>query len=60
MRQLDAELQRTVAELLTVKAQLRDARIAVLDGTQKIDAMRRSAFWRARELWVKLRGRTSS
>jgi SAM-dependent methyltransferase/uncharacterized protein YbaR (Trm112 family) len=60
MRQIDAELQRTVAELLTVKAQLHDARIAALDGAQKIEAMRRSAFWRAREIWVKLRGRPGS
>lgn len=56
MRQLDAELQRTIADLRAAKIDLRDSRIATLDATQKIDAMRRSAFWRAREIWVKLRG----
>jgi SAM-dependent methyltransferase len=55
MRQLDAELQRTIAELRAAKIDLRDSRIATLDATQKIDAMRRSAFWRAREIWVRLR-----
>jgi hypothetical protein len=55
VRQLDAELQRTIAELRAVKIDLRDARIATLDATQKIAAMRRSAFWRAREAWVHLR-----
>ncbi len=55
MRQLDAELQRAIAELRAVKIDLRDARIATLDATQKIAAMRRSAFWRAREACVGLR-----
>jgi SAM-dependent methyltransferase/uncharacterized protein YbaR (Trm112 family) len=52
IRQLDAELQRTIAELRAAKVDLRDANIAVTDATQKIEAMRRSAFWRARALWV--------
>ena len=52
LRQLDAELRRTIAELHEVKIDLRDARIAATDATQKIEAMQRSAFWRAREAWV--------
>jgi len=52
LRQLDAELQRTIAELRAVKIDLRDAQIAVTDATQKIEAMQRSAFWRVRGAWV--------
>jgi uncharacterized protein YbaR (Trm112 family)/SAM-dependent methyltransferase len=59
MRQLDAELQRTIAEVRALKIDLRDARVAALDAAQKIAAMRRSAFWRAREAWVRLRGRVT-
>lgn len=52
IRQLDAELQRTIAELHAVKIALRDARIEATDATQKIEAMQRSAFWRVRSAWV--------
>jgi uncharacterized protein YbaR (Trm112 family)/SAM-dependent methyltransferase len=52
MRQLDAELQRTIAELRAVKIDLRDARLKAADGARKIEAMQRSAFWRARDAWV--------
>ncbi|HEX6463489.1 MAG TPA: methyltransferase domain-containing protein [Vicinamibacterales bacterium] len=51
-RQLDAELQRTTAELGAVKIELRNARLEVADAARKIDAMQRSAFWRARDAWV--------
>ena len=60
IRELDAELQRRTAELHAVRNELRDSRIAALDATQKIEAMRRSAFWRAREIWVRIRGSRSS
>ena len=52
MRQLDAELQRTIAELRALKIELRDARIETADAARKIEAMQRSAFWRARDAWV--------
>jgi uncharacterized protein YbaR (Trm112 family)/SAM-dependent methyltransferase len=52
IRQLDAELQRTIAELRAVRIELRDAQIAANDATQKIDAMQRSVFWRTRAAWV--------
>jgi hypothetical protein len=52
IRQLDAELQRTIAELRAVRIELRDAQIAANDATQKIGAMQRSVFWRTRAAWV--------
>jgi hypothetical protein len=46
-REWEAELQRTIAELRTTTSDLEVARSTVAD-------MERSAFWKARRIWVRL------
>jgi SAM-dependent methyltransferase/uncharacterized protein YbaR (Trm112 family) len=52
-----AELQRTIGELRAVTKERDDARADLAVARHTVAMMERSLFWRARELWVRLRKR---
>jgi len=51
-QQWKAELEKTIAELHTTRVDLGHSQLQLKHARETIDDMKRSAFWRARDVWV--------